>query len=218
MSVIGIIKLNSDKDKEDYDQYKVVRSESLYQKVAEFLKGKLKLNGPVDFDLVSDWVRYDKAVKNVLYVFISTLEEYLKRFVILNMEYKDDKFIYLNKERETFDIKMLDTVNKYDTFGGGIFRFFSKWIKKQRRNDVAGFTSEELESINKLRNKVMHMSFIALPIFKYKNLREDLKIIKDRLPEPWRGDFVKKIIACQLSGEGSRRKRLELKEYIIEEV
>jgi hypothetical protein len=221
------IKFNNQDDIEMYNKYKNVRSESLYQRVAVYLNGKLKLENSVDFQLVSDWVRYDKALKKVLYVFISTLEEYFKSTIILNMKYKNSDFSYLNEPRKTYDLSMLSIVNNRKTFkvenhNVGIFTYFSNWVEVHKEKDIVGFTSEELKHINNLRNNVMHMSFIALPIFGYNRLRKDLKIIKNKLPSDWSEGFIEKIVACQKSkidkGPEMREKRLELTDFIIEMV
>jgi hypothetical protein len=50
----NIIKFESEEERKEYDDYKIVRGECLYQRVAEFLNEELKLNGSVDFTIVSD--------------------------------------------------------------------------------------------------------------------------------------------------------------------
>jgi predicted nucleotidyltransferase component of viral defense system len=66
MKTIEFIEFKNSEAKDIYDKFKVVRSESLYQKVAEFLiSEKLNGNKTIDFEIVSDWVKYDKALKKV---------------------------------------------------------------------------------------------------------------------------------------------------------
>jgi hypothetical protein len=220
----NIIKFKSEKEKGDCDNYKIVRGECLYQKVAEFLNKELKLNDSVDFTIVSDWVRYDKAIKKVLYVFLSTLEEHFKRIIVAKFEYLNNNFILSEKQGfnpTTFDVINNDKgikLNKKTYYG--VFSCFKKWTKTN--GPVDNFTAAELRRINDLRNRVMHMSFIALPIFGYEELKSDLKLIKEKLPEFWNEGFAKEIIGCQFSkdGDGKRTipRSLKLEKYIIKEI
>jgi hypothetical protein len=222
------IKFKSEKEKEEYDNYKIVRGECLYQKVAEHLDNELKLNGSVDFAIVSDWVRYDKAIKKVLYVFLSTLEEHFKRIIVAKFEYLNNNFI--PSEKQGFNLATFDVVNgdegikikikKVKKTYYGVFSCFANWTKTN--GPIDNFTAAELQRINALRNRVMHMSFIALPIFGYEELKSDLKLIREKLPKPWNEGFTKEIIGCQFSkdGDGKRTvpRSLKLEKYIIKEI
>jgi hypothetical protein len=224
----NIIKFKSEKEKEEYEKYEVVRGECLYQKVAEFLNKELKLNDSVDFTIVSDWVRYDKAIKKVLYVFLSTLEEHFKRIIVAKFEYLKNDFVPLKKQG--FNLATFDVVNgdegikikikKVKKTYYGVFSCFANWTKTN--GPVDNFTAAELRRINDLRNRVMHMSFIALPIFGYEELKSDLKLIREKLPKPWNEGFTKGIIGCQFSkdGDGKRTvpRSLKLEKYIIKEI
>jgi hypothetical protein len=224
MKTIGLINFKNSKDEEEYNKYKIVRSESLYQEVAKFLiEAEAKGEKTIDFEIVSDWVRYDKALKKVLYIFLSTLEEYFKSIVISNMRFDNEKKVYVKDDHKTIDLETFRNINNYNTFvignrQGGIFKYFSCWCKKNDEDNIGGFTSADLDAINSLRNKVMHMSFIALPIFKYNNLRKDLALIKQKLPSPWKDGFVDEIINCQYSGKENREKKLNINKYIIKEI
>jgi hypothetical protein len=224
MKTIGLINFKNSKDEEEYNKYKIVRSESLYQEVAKFLiEAEAKGEKTIDFEIVSDWVRYDKALKKVLYIFLSTLEEYFKSIVISNMRFDNEKKVYVKDDHKTIDLETFRNINNYNTFAsgkrqGGIFKYFSCWCKKNNGDNIGGFTSADLDAINSLRNKVMHMSFIALPIFKYNNLRKDLALIKQKLPSPWKDGFVDEIINCQYSGKENREKKLNINKYIIKEI
>jgi hypothetical protein len=220
----NIIKFESEEERKEYDDYKIVRGECLYQRVAEFLNEELKLNGSVDFTIVSDWVRYDKAIKKVLYVFLSTLEEHFKRIIVAKFEYLNNNFIPSEKQgfnSATFDVVNSDKgikLNKKTYYG--VFSCFANWTKTN--GPIDNFAEAELQRINALRNRVMHMSFIALPIFGYKNLKSDLKLIKEKLPESWNKVFTEKIISCQFSkGDVGKRtvpRSLKLEKYIIKEI
>jgi hypothetical protein len=213
---------------------KVVRGECLYQKVAEFLEQELNLEGQVDFEIVSDWVRYDKAIKKVLYVFLSTLEEHFKSIIISDFEYKDNNFEHSNKRvpnMDTFDvineakgiILKIKDMDIYRTYFS-VFSCFTKWTEDN--GDIRNFSNADLDRITKIRNNVMHMSFIALPLFPRdnlkNNLKSDLKLIKDKLPKRWSKKFESEIINCQFSKDenGVRNvpRTLLLEEYIIKEI
>jgi hypothetical protein len=55
MKTIGLINFKNSKDEEEYNKYKIVRSESLYQEVAKFLiEAEVKGEKTIDFEIVSD--------------------------------------------------------------------------------------------------------------------------------------------------------------------
>jgi hypothetical protein len=75
-------------------------------------------------------VRYDKALKKVLYIFLSTLEEYFKSIVISNMRFDNEKKVYVKDDHKTIDLETFRNINNYNTFvignrQGGIFKYFS---------------------------------------------------------------------------------------------
>ncbi len=188
----------SEKDKANYEQYSLIRSPITYRIIFEALSS---FNQNVTYQDVNSFVRYDKALKDILYPYLAVIEEKIKAIIFRNFDINPDS-AEEEKEYRIFDklsskLKESKSRNEitalYKKFAlnfGGIKLLIEKYPKY-----FEGIHNEDLDLVNILRNKTMH----HLPLlFDYngsivKETAEQIKALISLLPECYKESFVKDI-------------------------
>lgn len=188
--------LNKD-DKANFLRYSKIRGNQIYRIIFECLS---KDDESIKYNDVNSFVKYDKSIRDVLYVYLGTLEEYIKTYILSNFNIKQD-MILLKKTYLYFkDLPEIEKVNM-DTFEiNDLYKRFSltfgEIIKFLKEYDSDAFNLVKLEKIRKLRNKVMHHSplFYDINFISIKdNTEEQIRCLIDLLPEHYQIGITKKL-------------------------
>ncbi len=181
----------------------------LHRHVYEYLEILLKRE-QITYSELSSVIRYDKRLRDKLYVYLSTAEEYLKAYIFDNY-YLNDKDTIMKKDGfnvrsdiskilEKVTRRETNTINLYfdlkTTLGGIKYIFENLDIKIDGKNII-----DDLQRVNNLRNKVMHHNMLLLPDSVSvesldKNLEElkgELIALKNILPESRRKSYVETV-------------------------
>lgn len=188
--------LNKD-DNANFLKYSKIRGNQIYRIIFECLSKDDEL---IKYKDVNSFVKYDKAIRDVLYVYLGTLEEYIKTYILSNFNIKQNMIL----QKETYlcfkDLPELEKVN-IDTYEiNDLYKKFSltfgEIIKFLKEYDSVAFNLEKLEQIRKLRNKVMHHSpllfdfnFISIK----DNTEKQINCLIDLLPEQYQVGITKKL-------------------------
>lgn len=144
-------------DKENFLCYSKLRGAQQYRIIYETLKKK---NSDVTYKDVNSFVRYDKAIKNVLFKYLGTLEEYIRNYIVINFDFapkqkisKNEYHYFVNlptciRKKQPND-KVTLFYRKFSLNFGDLLSFIKKY-------SVDNFDIKALEIIAELRNKVMH--------------------------------------------------------------
>lgn len=187
----------SEEEKANFLKYSKIRGIQIYRIIFECLNKDYEL---INYKDVNSFVIYDKAIKDVLYVYLGTLEEYIKNYILKNFNLKQN--LITQKESYIYfkDLPKLEKVN-VDTYEINEFykRFsltFGEIIKFLKEYDSATFNLEKLEQIRKLRNKVMHHSPLLYD-FNFTSVKditeEQINCLIDLLPEQYQVGITKKL-------------------------
>lgn len=199
MEFESFIKNLNESEIDNYNKYSEIRAEIPYKIVFECLK---KLDENISFKDINSFIRLDKALKDILYKYLGTLEDYIKTKIFSSYDFESydslkEKYIYFNRLPKVIkkQINKYEITELYKRFAlnfGDIISFL-----KDYEPDL--FDLEKLNNILKLRNNVMHHNLL---LFKFdddiitstKNeAEEQIESLLQLLPESHREGLIKEL-------------------------
>ena len=196
---LSTVIFNSNEERDDALFYIKVKGLSLHIEIYDYLL-KENNNQIVTWKQISDELRLDKGLRDTLYIYLATLEEYIRAYI--SNEYEDDinqPFWISGKGRN--DIK--GNINK----GTPLFKVLQETdlgtlinqVNALPSNDIKELfgevgTSENLSAVKELRNCIGHHKFLKTYIFKEctadgvksDKLINNIKNLRQLLPERYR--------------------------------
>ena len=190
---------NSNEERDDALFYIKVKGLSLHIEIYDYLL-KENNNQIVTWKQISDELRLDKGLRDTLYIYLATLEEYVRAYI--SNKYEEDinqPFWISGKGRN--DIK--GNINK----GTSLFKVLQETdlgtlinqVNALPLNDIKELfgevgTGENLSAVKELRNCIGHHKFLKTYIFKEctvdgvktNTLINNIKNLRQLLPERYR--------------------------------
>lgn len=204
------------KDEEDAKFYFRVKGMKFYQKLIDHLE---KTKSSITWQNVSSLFRYDKRLREKLYVYIATLEEYIRAFLSNKYENQPKQSFWQDGKNEKLKVKgriskgegVFDVIKETD-FNTLILQLDK--ISKEVLNEIFENVNEietNLKAIKELRNAVSHHAFLLDYKFnecffngvKGNSLEHNIKNLIQLLPKEYRlgkngdGGIVKDIEKCK---------------------
>lgn len=186
----------NEKDRKNYLQYSPIRGIQIYKIIFNALSKK---NENVSYSDVNAFVIYDKALKDVLYTYIVTLEDLIRKHIFKNFDLKKD-VEYQERYEKCSDLK--DIIVRIDNKNDDVTELYARWslMMKEtiiflRKYDKNSFDLNKLEQVRKLRNKVMHHSTLVFDCHGNSNCKTtyyEISCLHDVLPENYSG-IIKEI-------------------------
>ena len=199
MEFESFIKNLNESEIDNYNKYSEIRGEIPYKIVFECLK---KLDENISFKDINSFIRLDKALKDILYKYLGTLEDYIKTKIFSSYDFESydslkEKYIYLNRLPKVIkkQINKYEITELYKRFAlnfGDIISFLKDYEPNM-------FNFYKLENVLKLRNNVMHHNLL---LFKFdddiitstKNeIGEQIESLLQLLPESHREGLIKEL-------------------------
>lgn len=167
-----------DENEQDIIKWTTLKGSYRYIKMIKFMK-KNKLS--LDWQNVTNYMKYDKRILYNSFKYIVVLEELFKSLIAKNSTYKEEELLTMDFKAA---LSKLLSLNKIIEFDGINFDIMKK----------------EQGAINSFRNAVAHnkmlleRKYIGSEEFKKnipgKNLQEILEIYKQIIPESYRKGFI----------------------------
>ena len=181
MSFKNLIDNLTCEEKNNFDYYSQIRGVQQYKIIYETLEKIAP--GEITYKDVNSFVRYDKAIKDVLYKYLGTLEEYIKTYIFANYDFKKEakltkkEYIFFNQLQALIEKKTvsLDEVSELYKRYRLNFKDMVDLLKEFERNGK--FVPDELYLIKDLRNNVMHHSPLLFNINGAEKVNETKKLI-----------------------------------------
>ena len=224
------------KDEKDAKFYFRVKGIKIHQKLVDRLE---KTNSTITWAKVSSLIRYDKRLREKLYVYIATLEEYIRAFLSNKYENKPEQSFWRDGKNKKLKVK--ERISK----GESVFRVLEetdfntlilqlKKISKEDLNEMFKNVDKieiNLKAIKELRNAVSHHAFLLDYKFskcffngvKGNSLEHNIKNLIQLLPKEYRlgkngnGGIIKDIEKCKDDLECNLDKRdiinIDVKEW-----
>lgn len=191
-----IEKLNND-DKNTFKKYSKIRGVQQYRIIFEALN---ETDSNIKFSDVNSFIIFDKAIKNVLFKYLGTLEEYIKNDILLRFnfsletELKESGYHYFNGlpkciKKNNPDDEITEFYKKFALNFGDLVSFI-------RVYDAKSYDTKKLNIITGLRNNVMHHSLLLFD-FNFKstvdNTLEGINALVYMLPKDYKEDCIKNL-------------------------
>ena len=188
-----------EKESAEFEKYKVLKGEYLYKQVSDIL---FELDGkPVSYSDVSSIIRYDKNLRDTLFIYLATFEELLRAELFRKYDVDSADHIYrfsAGCDKLKNDIKIKNSSDSSNLY----FCFELELGPMIELLDHLGIYSSEaiseFKEIKVLRNHVMHHN--VLTIGRAKNisdfrdnfalLQRQICMLKDNLPNEYQLGFI----------------------------
>ena len=191
-----IEKLNSD-GKSTFEKYSKIRGVQQCRIIFEAL---CKVDSKVKFAYVNSFVILDKAIKDVLFKYLGTLEEYIRNDILLRFDFAPEAEL---KKQEYHYFKGLPKcirkTNPADEITDFYKRFtlnFGDLVSFIKDYDSQTYDTSKLDLIVNLRNSVMHHSPLLFDYNFESTVDETLKGINalvEMLPSDYKDGCIKNL-------------------------
>ncbi len=149
----------NDEDKRNFEKYSKIRGVQQYKIIFETLN---KVDSNIKFDYVKSFVILDKAIKDVLFKYLGTLEEYIKNDILLRFNFDPTADLKVAKyhsfRRLPRCIKKDNPSDEITDFYKSFALNFGDLVSFIEKYDFQTYDTKKLHIIKNLRNKVMHHS------------------------------------------------------------
>lgn len=194
---------SSNEDKINFDKYIAIRGKYVFQQVYKFICNIT--NDECTYLDLSSCIRYDKTLRDTLYKYLATFEEYL-RAQIFNKYEITREFRFSRKEKDYIK-KMARHI--YESEGKENSELYKKFkldlgetielVKEIKMFDEE--KCQEFDAIREVRNAVMHHNLLVLGKEQRCNkveenkrkIIEGIKALANNLPEGYKLNFIKGI-------------------------
>lgn len=184
-----IEKLNND-NKRTFEKYSKIRGVQQYRIIFETLN---EVDSNVKFSDVNSFIILDKAIKDVLFKYLGTLEEYIRNDILLRFDFDPDVEL---KKTEYHYFKGLpkcviknNPVDEITNFYKMFALNFGDLVSFVKEYDSHNYDTDKLDTIITLRNRVMHHSPLLFDFNFESTVKKTLKGIDalvDMLPTDYK--------------------------------
>lgn len=194
---------SSGKDKIEFDKYITIRGKYLFQQVYEYICNIT--NDECKYSDLSSCIRYDKTLRDTLYKYLATFEEYLRAQIFDRYEIKRE-FRLSRKEKDYIKKMARQIYESQDKESSELYKKFKldlgetiELVKEIKMFDKEKY--KEFDEIRVVRNAVMHHNLLVLGKEQQCNKVEDnmkkiisgIEALANNLPEGYKINFIKEI-------------------------
>lgn len=225
-------------EQEEAEQYLRLKGISFHKKIMIYLGFDFnETNNTIDWNRVSSLLRYDKRLRDKIYVYLATLEEYIRAFI--SNKYEDiseqDFWLDKNKRKKCIKDKIELGIPLYDILEGIEFGELIMQLSSLPQEDISLMFENDksiylnLEAIRVLRNAVSHHVFLhgckflncCVDGITNNTLEHNISNLRQLLPIEYRfgktgnGGITEDINNCKFIYKPKDTRNLVLKEKLI---
>lgn len=202
----------NESEKKLFEKYLPLKGKFLFKQIYDILKEAN--NGQVTYYELSSILRYDKNLRDTLYIYLATAEEYLKAKLLdkFDSDEKLPKFIFGKKQTDDFknslhEVNQAESSKMYYKLNIDFATLLDICIEKK----LIDINRASVDILNDLRNHTMHHSMLLFGQAhdlkeakdNFKALERQLNTLLLLLPEDYRAGFNKSIDS--LNGRQGKR-------------
>lgn len=204
-------------EKDDFEKYRYLKGDDLYHQIYRIL---IEKTDRVRYATVRAYIRYDKNLREKLYIYLATLEEYCKAQLLRFYDVKTSK----KYERHCYDKLMADLVEKefdVSTLYYCLQPDFGDLMRVCQAKGICEINDDDQKDIKDLRNKTMHHSLLLFGNVKnekelydhFSTLEKRLNSFATALPQEYRKGFLSDIEKLNYNSEHNTK---HLSKYYLE--
>lgn len=202
--LLELIIFKDAQEKEEANFYISVKGIELHYKIIKFLKKSDLQSEKIEWEKISYVLKNDKSIRDKLYIYLATLEEYIRAYIANKYEDNVHQNFWINGKGERNQIKnnIKKGKNLFDVLEDTDFGCLIEQVKKLPSKDQeelfnCSYNNDNLDAIRELRNAISHHKFLNEYNFKecivsdVKNnsLINNIKNLRQLLPrEYWYGE------------------------------
>ncbi len=199
--LLAQIHFNNEKERKKAEFYLDVKGLAFHKSILDYLCENCGKTIPIEWSDLSEELRSDKALRDILYKYLATLEEYIRAYISNKYDKDVQQSFWLDEGRDYNKIKTQLSNGKplYKTLEDIDFGTLIKQVKclpEINRQELFGSagTDVNLDAVKELRNAVSHHKFLKLHKFKDCNvdgidsdsLIANIQNLRQLLPSPYR--------------------------------
>ena len=185
-------------EKADFEKYRQLKGDDLYFQIFRILSEKTP---KVKYVTVRAYVRYDKNLRDMLYIYLATLEEYCKARLLHSFDVCVPKKYQWHCYKELMK-NLVPRENERSTLYYGFQPDFGDLMHICSEKEVYKIKSSDQKAIKTLRNQTMHHALILFGNSKteedlpehFNTLEKQLNALVNALPQEYRKGFLADII------------------------
>ena len=203
------IVFNNENEKAEFEKYVKLKGRDLYFQIYNILTEN---ESKIYYYMLSSFIRYDKNLRDKLYIYMATLEEYLRAMLLEKYDVSEQKK-YKNHCYNALNESLIPRVSEQSKLYYGLQPDFGDLMHICETKGVYIISASEQKTIKKLRNKTMHHALILFGASKNQNeltsnfdvLETQINAFYNALPNDSRSGFINDIVNLN----GVRRKYLK---------
>ena len=212
------LNFTNEKEKQEFKKYLSLKGKYLYKQVYDILLEKNK--GTVSYQELSYLIRYDKNLRDTLYIYLATCEEYLRALLLKHYDVASDSPKF---EQHCYK-PLIETLKQKDDSSKSNLYFkldidLSILIRICQEKELININAQERKHIKTLRNHTMHHALLlfgqATDLNKTRDnfnaLTKQLNAFLSLLPREYQNGFISSI--KKLNGTGRTK---YLQEFYLE--
>ena len=168
--LLSQIHFNKDEERKKAEFYLDMKGIAFHKSIIDYLCENYEKTIPVEWSDLSNELRSDKALRDVLYKYLATLEEYIRAYISNKYENDIQQVFWVDDRRYEYNKIKTQLVNGkplFKTLEDVDFGTLIKQVKhmpeldrKQLFGNVG--SDENLDAIKELRNAVSHHKYLKL--------------------------------------------------------
>ena len=186
------------KEEADFEKYRQLKGDDLYVQICRILSEKTP---KVKYVTVRAYIRYDKNLRDKLYIYLATLEEYCKARLLHSFDVCAPK----KYQGHCYKELVKNLVPRADGESNLYYGFqpdFGDLMHICSKKEVYKIKSSDQKAIKTLRNQTMHHALILFGNAKteeelsehFNTLEKQLNALVNALPQEYRNGFLDDII------------------------
>lgn len=200
--LLSFIAFKNEQEKEEAEFYLSVKGVELHRRILDYLGCDFE-KSKIEWPKIANVLRTDKALRDVIYIYLATLEEYMRAFISNKYENNIQQSFWIDGsgQRKANKIKtnilsgkkLFDILENID-FGCLIQQVKNLPIEDKKQLFGDFYSDTNLDAVKELRNAVSHHKFLARYELKFCSINgiegcsliDNIKNLRQLLPERYR--------------------------------
>ena len=201
--LLSFIAFKNEQEKEEAEFYMAVKGVELHRRILLFLGCSFSEKSKIKWSKIVRILKTDKALRDIIYIYLATLEEYMRAFISNKYENNIQQSFWIDGlgQRQANKIKanILSGKKLFDILENTEFGCLIKQVENlpiEDRTQLFGdsYCKKNLVAVKELRNAVSHHKFLAgyklktcsVDGFEGCSLIDNIKNLRQLLPERYR--------------------------------
>lgn len=201
--LLSFIAFKNEQEKEEAEFYMAVKGVELHRRILDYLGCSFSEKAKIKWSKIARILKSDKALRDVIYIYLATLEEYMRAFISNKYENNIQQSFWIDGsgQRQANKIKanILSGKKLFDILENIDFGCLIKQVENlpiEDRTQLFGeyYCKKNLVAVKELRNAVSHHKFLAgyklktcsVDGFEGCSLIDNIKNLRQLLPKRYR--------------------------------